>query len=555
MFMGKISNLEEFIKKSKEIHGEKYDYSKVEYINSLTKVCIICPIHGEFWQIPKIHIKNSECPKCAKIKRAENKTYTTAKFIKKSKEVHEEKYDYNKVNYVDCDTKVCIICPIHGIFWQIPSYHLYGNGCPQCGFKTISKKLSLTKETFIERAKEVHGDEYDYSKVIYVNAITKICITCSIHGDFWQTPSNHLNGHKCSKCSNNFLDKDYFIEKANLAHNIKYDYSNVSYGGNKKKVCIICPIHGEFYQRPNDHLMNHGCPECAQEQTTSSSEQEILNFIKENYNNTIIHNNRTILDNNFELDIYLPDISLAFEYDGLYWHNENKKPDLKYHLNKTINCESKNIKLIHIFEDEWIYKKEIVKSRILNLLHKTTNIIFARKCIIKNVSYKECEIFLNQNHIQGNCMSKYRFGLYYNNCLCSVMTFGLQRKNLNQKSVDGVFELIRFANSCNTITVGGADKLLQHFIGKVKPKEIISYADRRWSKGELYNKLGFSFVHDSQPNYFYVIGDKRENRFKYRKDLLIKEGYDSSKSEHQIMLDRKIYRIYDCGCKVYKMIF
>ena len=134
------------------------------------------------------------------------------------------------------------------------------------------------------------------------------------------------------------------------------------------------------------------------------------------------------------------------------------------------------------------------------------------------------------------------------------MTFGNLRKNLGSTSKEGCYELLRFCNKLNTTVVGGASKLFKHFLKEYKPKEVISYCDRRWSEGNLYEMLGFEFSHNSKPNYFYVINGKRENRFKYRKDILVKEGFDPNKSEHEIMLERGIYRIYDCGCKVYKYV-
>ena len=184
-------NTQEFIEKAKKIHGDKYDYSKVEYVHSHTKVCIICPKHGEFWQAPRHHLNGNGCPYCAgKIR------LTTEEFIRRAKEVHGDKYDYSKVEYVHSHTKVCIICPKHGEFWQMPLHHLKGGGCPNC----VGNKR-LTTEEFIRRAKEVHGDKYDYSKVEYVNARIKVCIICPEHGEFRQTASEHLRGQGCPKCA------------------------------------------------------------------------------------------------------------------------------------------------------------------------------------------------------------------------------------------------------------------------------------------------------------------------------------------------------------------
>ena len=185
-------NTQEFIEKAKKIHGDKYDYSKVEYKGAHTKVCIICPEHGEFCIRVSHFLAGHRCPKCAG-----NAKLTTDEFIKKAREIHGDKYDYSKVEYKNYDTKVCIICPKHGEFWQIPRYHLNGKGCPKC-----AGNIRLTTEEFIRRAKEVHGDKYDYSKVEYVNSQTKVCIICPEHGEFWTFPNNHLKC-ECPKCVRN----------------------------------------------------------------------------------------------------------------------------------------------------------------------------------------------------------------------------------------------------------------------------------------------------------------------------------------------------------------
>ena len=205
--MEKLS-LDSFINKAKKIHGNKYDYSKVEYINSQTKVCIICPEHGEFWQIPNDHLKGFGCSSCSGLKR-----HTKESFIEKAKEVHGDKYEYSKVEYINSKTKVCIICPKHGEFWQTPREHLQGFNCQKCGSINRSKLLSLTNDKFIKKAKEVHGDRYDYSNINYVNYETKILIICPEHGNFWQMPREHLSGCGCPKCSvkNNINENKLFL--------------------------------------------------------------------------------------------------------------------------------------------------------------------------------------------------------------------------------------------------------------------------------------------------------------------------------------------------------
>ena len=191
--------LESFLERSKKIHNNKYDYSKVEYVNAKTKVCIICPKHGEFWQTPDNHLKGKGCAYCAKIKKL-----TTKEFIKRAKEVHDNKYDYSKVEYVNTHKKVCIICPKHGEFWQTPANHLLGRGCKVC----VGNSYSYSTKEWVEKAKEIHNDEYDYSKVEYINSKTKVCIICPKHGEFMMLPNNHLFGQKCPSCRESKLERE-----------------------------------------------------------------------------------------------------------------------------------------------------------------------------------------------------------------------------------------------------------------------------------------------------------------------------------------------------------
>ena len=250
---------EQFIEKAREVHGDKYNYSKVNYINANTKVIIICPEHGEFEQTPGSHLYGQGCPKCAN-----NIKLTTEQFIEKAKEVHGDKYDYSKVNYLNSYTKVTIICPEHGEFEQTPANHLVGKGCPKCKIEKLKNNHKYNLIDFIEKARKVHGDKYDYSKVNYVNNQTKVTIICPIHGEFEQTPINHLLGCNCPMCVGGIkFSKEQFIEKAKEVHGDKYNYSKVNYINANTKVIIICPEHGEFEQTPAKHLNGQGCPKCS----------------------------------------------------------------------------------------------------------------------------------------------------------------------------------------------------------------------------------------------------------------------------------------------------
>ena len=201
--------LNEFIGKAKKVHGDKYDYSKVKKIeNNKEKINIICPIHGEFSQRIDKHLQGQGCPKCAnKYSGSKYGRKTTDEFIKQAIQLHGDKYDYSKVEYIDASTNVCIVCPEHGEFWQTPCRHLRGDGCRKCGIISAHNLQRKDTECFINEAKQVHGNKYDYSKVDYISNRTKVCIICPKHGEFWQQPNNHLKGQGCPICNESKLER------------------------------------------------------------------------------------------------------------------------------------------------------------------------------------------------------------------------------------------------------------------------------------------------------------------------------------------------------------
>lgn len=224
-----------FIEKAQKIHGNKYDYSKVEYVNSSTKVCIMCQEHGEFWQTPNKHLSGQGCPECGK--KINKKCLTTEEFIKRAKEIHGDRYDYSKVEYKKSIEKVCIICPEHGEFWITPHNHLEGKKCKYCAIIDRSNKKRNKQEEVIEKAKETHGNKYDYSKVYYHKMHEKVCIICPEHGEFWQSMANHIAGKGCPICKEPLLEKD--IEEALNKHNILFEKQKTfSWLKNKKKLYL-----------------------------------------------------------------------------------------------------------------------------------------------------------------------------------------------------------------------------------------------------------------------------------------------------------------------------
>jgi hypothetical protein len=311
--MSGTSKVESFIKRAIAIHGDKYDYSKVEFttISSKPKVVIICPTHGEFEQRYDSHLQGNGCKACAIIMRALQLSSNTPDFIKNSERVYGNIYDYSKSIYTGVDCGITIICPTHGEFKQTPTYHLLGRGCNKC--RDADNRITKLSN-FINRANIIHNHNYDYTLSEYNGWDVDIIISCHVHGVFNQSISNHLRGKGCPKCVGRGLSTIELIALFNNQHNNKYDYSLVNYVNCHTKITIICPKHGEFSQTPNNHKRGQGCPICKE----SKGEREIREFL-------INNNIKYIRQYRFNdckykrvlpFDFYLPELNKCIEYQG-----------------------------------------------------------------------------------------------------------------------------------------------------------------------------------------------------------------------------------------------
>ncbi len=254
-----------FIEKAKKVHGDLYDYSKITYVHSAEKVTIICKKHGPFVQRPQKHLNGQGCPHCRFEKSASKQRLTTSEFIERAINIHGNKYDYSKVQYVNNHTKIIIICPSHGEFLMLPSNHTHGSipqGCPECG-----GKRRWSSELFISDARKIHRDKYSYYKTRFVSLNSPVIIICREHGEFIQKPTKHLSGQGCPICAGTKKKTtEEFVNKAKSIHGDKYCYDDVKYTTTHSKVKIICPEHGVFEMTPANHThKNHpqGCPKCS----------------------------------------------------------------------------------------------------------------------------------------------------------------------------------------------------------------------------------------------------------------------------------------------------
>jgi hypothetical protein len=360
------SNTNEFIKKVKLINGDKYDYSNVDYKNSTTKVKIGCKIHGEFEQTPKLHLKGHGCLKCGNILNANKRKTPFEDFIKKCVEKYGDLYDYSKVDYKNCDTNITIKCKKHGEFLQTPYQHLNSNGCKKC-----SGHYTMTTDEFIKKSIKVHGDTYDYSYVNYIDSTTEVIIKCKKHGNFKQKPVYHYwNEAGCPKCANKNVDTNDFIEKAKLIHGDLYDYSLVNYNLSNKEVIIICKIHGEFNQIASYHLGGAGCQKCC---NTNYSKMQILwlDFLSKFHNIHIQHvlNNGEFLipNTNYKADGYCKEINTIYEFHGDFWHG-NPKIYKQDEINTKTNCSFKEL-----------YEKTLIKENKIKELGYNLVVIWENK--------------------------------------------------------------------------------------------------------------------------------------------------------------------------------
>ena len=365
--------------------------------------------------------------------------------------------------------------------------------------KTVRANLNRMLERIVVDAEVEYLNRSEFDKMSCV-------------ADVWSTPIKC----RCKKCGTVF--------KKRLGINNYYKYGTVS-----------------------------SCPKCHPQASSSKPENDIFKFVGSILpREELIRNSRNVIPP-YEIDIYVPSRKIAFEFDGLFWHSTKAGINKTYHLDKTEECERRGIRLVHIFENEWHFKQQIVKSRISNMLGVYDKTVYARKCAVKCVDSLMAKEFLDENHIQGHVNSRVNIGLYFENKLISLMTFSKPRFSKKYE-----WEMLRFCCRLGYHVPGAAGKLLKHFENAYKPKSLVSYADRRWSQGGLYAALGFKLDHKSKPDYWYwnyrKSGFILESRIKYQKHKLkdILEKFDPAKSEMENMKDNNFYQIFDCGNFVFK---
>ena len=534
---GKDELRERFICEATKIHGNRYDYSRIVYVNNKTNVVIGCGDHT-FSIRPDAHtFYGRGCTVC-KTPNKDKLRKRFDKFIELARSVHGDRYDYGSSAYSDNKTPISIMCGDHS-FTMRPDNHVYAKrGCPICnGTENYTSQMQTCQ--FASRANIIHNSVYDYTNSLYTTAKTKTAISCPEHGVFYQSPDAHIfQKQGCPQCGGSIQkDTSTFIGEATQIHSGKYSYHAANYINAHSKVLITCHSHGEFSQLPANHLAGNGCPECSTIISRSSYEFEMVAFLVENNIEHIVSDRNLIYPK--ELDIYIPTHAIAIEINGLYFHSDQFK-ERSYHYDKWKACLDKNVQLLHINEDEWLHRKDIIKSRILHLCGMGVKSVGGRNLAIRHIdggmAAKFCETF----HLQGKSHGVISaFGAFNGDVLVGAMTFGRQR-GTNQ------IELTRFCSD-GMSHPGMFSKMFKFAVNNNNYSEVLSFADRRYSNGGMYSKAGFVHDGDTSIDYQYVIDGKRLSKQAFTKQKIAKKFGIAVDTERSAMRELGIPRIYDCG--------
>lgn len=531
----KLSN-EDFLLRVKAIHGDKYDYSLINYTRNRSRVRLVCPTHGEFNIFPGNLLKGSGCKKCA----ADLLRKTPDKFLEECISVHGDKYDYSKTVYVSDAKKVIITCPIHGDFEQRPNDHIKGHGCRKCTNKPL--------EDWINSFKGVHGERYSYDKAPYVLARTPILVTCPDHGDFSILPNNHVNGSGCPKCfivHNKFSEAD-FVAKVSLIHDNYYTYENCNYIDYSHDITVTCPTHGDFIQKAFSHASGHGCPKCFGK--ISKPEFEIVEYIKSlgiSEDKILMSFSPEFMIGKQQLDIYIPDYKFAIEFNGSRWHSENWGKPNSYHYDKWKMCYDAGVKLLTIWDFNWCnpIKSRIYKSKISHMLGLDTR-IYARKTRLSEVEKEVAIEFVRKNHIEGFSVpyrnSKY-IGLYFGDQLVMVAIYG---EFYQQTSKRFDWKLQRIVSLNGFTVIGGVSKLSNYIRNDIGDFVFQITLD---TGGTLLS----SFESNSIPTLrYWWVNSRMEVRSRNScQTSILKSNSDflEDDTENSYMIRNGFYKVFDCG--------
>ena len=519
---------------SKAFELEGYTLLTKEYENQHQQLNYICPNGHNRSTTWKNWKKGARCLVC--------KNQSTRPSVEMIRENFEkEGYILLSDVYITNKAKLDYICPFghkNSITWA--DWNCGGYRCPDCA---NNKKLDIERVI-----SDFNMENYTFVSGTYTNNTSVLVVKCPKGHEFESSRVKWTTGNRCPICYSNRVNIDTIKEsfEFNECKLLSKEYIDAH-----SKLEYICSNGHRHEISWAAWQQGERCYYCSKS-GTSKQEQDLINHVK-NFNVSIDTRNRSIIKPK-ELDIIIQDKRVAIEYCGLYWHSTSQGKDDKYHIGKLEKCSNNDYKLITIFEDEWINKKEIVLSRLKNILgvKDDTKILYARKLSIKEIDTSTARQFCEENHLQGYTGSSIKLGAFYDDELVSIMTFSKPSISKGQSSYDlWVWELSRFCSKLNYKVIGVASKLLSYFKKNYKWVQIFSYADRRWSTGNLYAQIGFELVGNTKPNYWYFANGSidRHHRFALRK----KSDEPKDKTEWELRKSQGWNRIWDCGSLKYVM--
>lgn len=565
-----------------------YDFSKAVYLGASARIeGVLCVQHGTFSQYPQRFRKGFGCPQCGIELRASKKRMPLKTFLARACAAHGNRYSYDAVQYKSAFCKVQIGCAIHGEFLQAPQKHIEGQGCPVCAEKTrgvrisgvnvgaLAAKTSKQKHAalFVEVAQRVHAGRYTYENAVYSGRKKELEITCAIHGAFFQRPEKHIyEAQGCpacgqalaiAQCVSRKVPYSKWEARAKEIHGdaYTYTYSESTYSMISEHVQVWCNKHASFFTTmAAAHVSTRavGCPRCAHQ--LSKQEDAIHHFLS--IFTPALQRDRTLIKPK-ELDILLPAHNLAVEYAGMYWHSHfdaaSEKQDKDKHFDKYEACKAVGVRLLTIYESEWLERPKSLKRLLRNAIGKSRGKLMARKCQLQKVASPEARAFYEKYHPQGGAGAGEHYGLYHDGKLVACMRFNYGGNDRGHGAKERTWTLGRYAT--RVTVAGAASRLFKAFLAEYNPKEVKSFSDNRYFGGGMYVQLGFVLEEEVAPDYQVWsprVGLKPKPHYQRRQlrkrqiEHDVTPDFDAEtdpRTEKEVTYALGCGRIYDCGKK------
>jgi len=564
--------IDKFWKTVESLWPNEYDYSKFEYLGATTKTVVTCKRHGDFVTRPTYLVNGNGCPSCGRdkvIAAATRKLLGLDAFIEKAREVHAGRYTYPEQPYTSTKTKLRIECPTHGPFFQKPNHHLRGQGCPECANDAKRAHNAtigvLAKEGLLARLRGVNP-RWTYDISSFKGMAKPLQCVCAAHGAFSATPNNLLANSGCVGCGKEKhtaaqqarrLTLAEVAERGRKVHGDRFTYLRVEHTPAGAMVVGLCVKHAlEWRQAAADYATYNPCTRC--NHMKSSGEDAVFRYVS--MFTGAVARDRTLIAPK-ELDIYLPDRALAIEYCGEYWHSygdaDAERRGKRKHFEKYQAARSKGVRLLTIYESEWLSRPKAIRRLLRNALGKGRGKLMARKCTLGRPSLEEARAFYERYHPQGGAGSGEHFGLYWRGKLVACMRFTFGANDRGMGAVQRVWTLTRFAT--RVTVAGGASRLFKAFVAEFKPARVKSFSDNRYFDGGMYAQLGFVLEAESPPDYqvwSQKLGLRPKAHYQRRAipqrllDHGMQEPFDPDadpRSEADMTYLMGARRIFDCG--------